>query len=58
MATSAMKAAPAPASAERQLRVVPTASTIVRASTASTAQARKTETASPSAWPLTPFSFD
>ena len=41
------------ASAERQLRVVPTASTIVSASTASTAQARKTETASPASAPLT-----
>ena len=39
-------------SADRQLRVVPTASTIVSASTPSTAQARNTATASPSSWPL------
>src|SRR5205085_3565582 len=45
-------AAPAPDSADGQLRVVPTASTIVRASTASTAQARNTETANPSSAPV------
>ena len=43
---------PTPVSAERQLRVTPTASTIVSASTASTAQARKTESASPAWVPL------
>ena len=37
--------------AEDQLRVVPTASTMVSASTASTAQARKTESASPNSVP-------
>ena len=36
-----------------QPRVVPSASTIVSASTASTAQARKTETASATSAPLT-----
>ena len=49
---SASAAAPAPPIAEDQLRVLPTASTIVSASTASTAQARNTETASPISAPL------
>ena len=44
---SASAAAATPPSAEDQLRVVPTASTMVSASTASTAQARNTDTASP-----------
>ena len=39
-------AAPHPYNEEGQLRVVPTASTIVRASTASTQQARKTDATS------------
>src|SRR6202000_147059 len=43
---SATPPAPTPYTPERQLRVVPTASTIVSASTASTVQARNTETAS------------
>src|SRR5690349_16619118 len=52
IAASTIPAAPPPISAERQPRVIPTASTIVSASTASTAQATNTETASPSSWPL------
>ena len=51
-AVSATIAAPTPASAEDQLRVAPTASTIVSASTASTVHARNTDTASPSSGPL------
>ena len=48
-------AAPAPESEADQLRVNPIASTIVRASTASTAQARKTEMTSPISVPLMPW---
>jgi len=47
-------AAPTPASAADQLRVCPTASTIVSASTASTAHARNTDSASPISAPLMP----
>ena len=47
IAASASVAAPAPPSADDQLRVVPTASTIVSASTASTVQARNTDRARP-----------
>ncbi len=50
-------AAATPVSDQRQLRVMPTASTIVSASTASTAQARNTETARPSSGPDTPLSM-
>ena len=49
---SASTAAPTPLIAEDQLRVLPTASTIVSASTASTVQARNTDSASPSSAPL------
>ena len=52
IAASASIAAPAPLIAEDQLRVLPTASTIVSASTASTVQARNTDRASPSSAPL------
>lgn len=45
-------AAATPDSAEDQLRVLPTAKTIVNASTASTAQARKTEIARLASAPL------
>src|SRR5271167_2095333 len=51
-AASATVATATPESAEDQLRVVPTASTIVSASTASTAHAKKTEIARPSSGPL------
>ena len=50
-------AAPTPLSAEDQLRVLPTASTIVSASTASTVQARNTARASPTSAPLIPLSL-
>jgi hypothetical protein len=53
-APSARTAAPAPNRAEDQLRVYPTAITIVKASTASTAQARNTDTMRPSSAPLMP----
>ena len=45
-------AAATPIIAERQLRVAPTARTIVSASTASTAQAMKTDKTSPTSVPL------
>ncbi len=53
IAASTRVAAPTPNSAERQLRVTPTASTIVNASTASTAQARNTDTARATSCPDT-----
>ena len=56
-AASTRVAAPHPYSEEDQLRVVPTASTIVSASTASTEQARKTETTSASSGPDTTLSI-
>src|SRR5205085_142582 len=52
-AASVAVAAAQPYSEEDQLRVLPTASTIVRASMASTAHARKTETTSASSGPDT-----
>jgi hypothetical protein len=52
MPASSSAPAPTPASAEGQWRVCPTAITIVSASTASTAQAKKTEIASPSSAPV------
>ena len=51
-AARAITAAPAPSREDSQLRLLPTASTIVSASTASTAEARKTETTSVSSTPL------
>jgi hypothetical protein len=53
-AASTREATAVPESAERQLRVLPTAKTIVNASTASTALARKTEIARLASAPLTP----
>src|SRR3954452_1900727 len=51
-AARATRATPTPVKAERQLRVDPTASTIVSASTHSTALARNTEAAVPRSAPL------
>jgi len=52
IAASASVAAPTPLSADDQLRVAPTARTMVNASTASTAQARNTDSTSPISAPL------